>query len=55
MDDSEVDEDEVKAVDPESWDDRELWLMVWLSPGRPLLVFLAVLKTGAVLVLERGP
>ncbi len=54
IDDREVDEEDVKAVDPDNWDDRELWLMVWLNPGRPLPA-LRVWKTGAVFVLERGP
>jgi hypothetical protein len=53
-DDKEVVDDEVVyAVEPESWDDRELWLIVWLNPG-PLPALL-VEKTGAVFVLERGP
>lgn len=54
MDDNEVDEDEVKAVEPESCEDREVWLMVWLRVGRPLPALLEE-KTGAVLVLARGP
>lgn len=32
IDDKEVDEEDVKAVEPESWEDREVWLMVWFSP-----------------------
>jgi hypothetical protein len=50
MDDSDVD-DEVYAVDPDSWDERELWLIVWFNPGAPRFE----LNTGAVLVRERGP
>lgn len=51
--DSDVEEDEVKAVEPESCEDLELWLMVWLSPEIPLA--LLVENAGAVFVLERGP
>ena len=47
MDDSEVEEEEVKAVEPDSWEER---LMVWLRP----VIFLEE-NTGAVLVLESGP
>jgi hypothetical protein len=54
MDDKEVvDDEEVYAVEPESWEDRELWLIVWVNP-EPLPTLL-VEKTGAVFVLERGP
>ena len=53
-DDKEVVDDEVVyAVEPESWEDRKLWLIVWLNAG-PLPALL-VEKTGAVFVLERGP
>ena len=53
-DDKEVVDDEVVyAVEPESWEDLELWLIVWLNPG-PLPALL-VEKTGVVFVLERGP
>lgn len=55
MDDNDVEDDDVNAVDPESWDDRELWLMVWLNPGRPFPVLRAEGKTGAVFVRARGP
>lgn len=54
IDDNDVEDEEVNAVEPDSWDDRELWLIVWLNPGRPLAALL-VWKTGAVFVLERGP
>ena len=47
MDESEVEDEEVKAVEPDSWEDL---LMVWLKVG-----MLLVEKTGAVFVLERGP
>jgi hypothetical protein len=54
IDESEVVDDEVNAVDPDSWDDRELWLIVCPKPGSPVPALL-VPKTGAVLVRERGP
>lgn len=39
MEESEVVDEEVKAVEPESCDDREAWLIVWPRPGSlPLLV-----------------
>jgi hypothetical protein len=56
-----VDDEEVYAVEPESWEERELWLMVWLKPGMPPVVLLMlppallVENTGAVFVLARGP
>ena len=48
----EVESDAVKAVDPDSWEEREAWLIVWLNPER---LFTALLgwNTGAALVLER--
>jgi hypothetical protein len=56
MEEREVDEDDVYAVEPESWDDRELLLIIWLKPVRPLLLpALLVENTGAVFVLARGP
>jgi hypothetical protein len=54
MEESEVDEEDAYAVDPDTWDDREAWLIVWLNPGRLVFVFL-VGNTGAVFVLVRGP
>lgn len=54
MDERDVDEDDVKVVEPDSWDERELWLMAWLNADSPLAVLL-VLKTGAVFVRARGP
>lgn len=33
IDDKDVDDEEVKAVDPDSCEDRELWLIVWLKPA----------------------
>ncbi len=51
MEDSDVVEDEVKAVEPESCELLEVWLMVWFRPALALLDE----KIGAVLVLERGP
>lgn len=48
MDDSEVEEEELKVVEPDSWEDL---LIVWLLK----LLMLLVEKTGAVFVLERGP
>jgi hypothetical protein len=56
MEESEVDEDDVYAVEPESCDERELWLIAWFKPVRPLLLAaLFVEKIGAVFVLARGP
>jgi hypothetical protein len=56
MEEREVDEDEVYAVVPESCDERELWLIVWLRLDRPLLLLtLFVENIGAVFVLARGP
>ena len=55
MEDSEAEDDDVYAVEPESCDDRELWLIVWLSPGPERLPALLPENTGAVFVLERGP
>jgi hypothetical protein len=49
IEDKDVVDEELKAVEPDSCDDRELWLIVWLKPA------LLVWKTGAVFVLERGP
>ena len=54
IDDNEVDEDEVYAVEPDSCEDRALWLMVWLNPVG-LFPALLVENTGAVFVLARGP
>jgi hypothetical protein len=54
IDDKEVEEEEVNAVDPDSWEDRELWLIVWFKLEPPLAALL-VENTGAVFVLERGP
>lgn len=54
MEESEVEDDEAYAVEPEIWEDREAWLMVWLRPGRPAVVLL-VGNTGAVFVLVSGP
>jgi hypothetical protein len=34
-----VDEDE-KAVEPDSWEDREVWLIVWPKSGRLCKAFL---------------
>lgn len=54
--DTEADDDDVKAVEPESCEEREFWLlmvlMVWLNPGRPFAVPL-VWNTGAVFVRAR--
>ena len=56
IDDSEVvEDDEVYAVDPESCEEREAWLMVWLNPGALPVRAPLEGKTGAVFVLERGP
>lgn len=54
MEDREVEDEDAYAVDPESWEDRELWLMVWLRVGYgpPAL---RELNTGAVFVRERDP
>lgn len=53
IEDSEVVDEEANAVDPEIWEDRELWLIVCPNPGSPVPALL-VPKTGAVLVRERG-
>ena len=60
IEDKEVVEDEVYAVEPESCEERELWLIVCPRPGRPLVLLMlppALLEenTGAVFVLARGP
>jgi hypothetical protein len=60
IEDKEVVDDEVNAVEPDSCDERELWLIVCPKPGRPLVLLMlppALLdeNTGAVLVLARGP
>lgn len=60
IEDKEVVEDDVYAVEPESCEERELWLIVCAKPGRPLLLLmlppaLLVENTGAVFVLARGP
>ena len=54
IDDKDVEEDDVYAVEPDSWEDRELWLIVWLNPGR-LFPALLVENAGATFVLGRGP
>jgi hypothetical protein len=54
IEDSEVEEEDVYAVEPDSCEERELWLMVWLNPG-PALPAVLVGNTGAVFVLARGP
>jgi hypothetical protein len=33
MEEREVDEEDAYAVDPDSCEDRELWLIVWLRVG----------------------
>jgi hypothetical protein len=53
MEESEVEEEFVYAVEPDICEDREAWLMVWLKPGR-LLAPVAVLNAGTVFVLESG-
>ena len=53
IDGREVEEEEVYAVEPDSWEDREAWLIVWFNAGRPGLPELFE-KTGAVFVLERA-
>jgi hypothetical protein len=60
IEDKEVVEDDVNAVEPESCEERELWLIVCERPGRPLVLLmlppaLLVVNTGAVFVLARGP
>lgn len=40
MEESDVEEEDAYAVEPDIWEDREAWLMVWLRPGRPVVVFL---------------
>jgi hypothetical protein len=54
MEEREVDEEEVYAVEPDSCEDLEAWLIVWLNPGRPALPTLLAEKTGAVFVLVSG-
>lgn len=34
IEDTEVVDEDEKAVEPDSWEDREVWLIVWLKSGR---------------------
>jgi len=54
IEDSDVEEEDVYAVEPDSWEDLEFWFIVWLGLGT-LLPALLVENTGAVFVLESGP
>jgi hypothetical protein len=54
MEDNDVVDEDAYAVEPDIWEDRDAWLMVWLRPGRPEFA-LRVGNTGAVFVLVSGP
>jgi hypothetical protein len=55
IEEREVEDEFVYAVEPEIWLLLDAWLMVWAKPGRLPAPFERVLKIGAVFVLERGP